>query len=157
MKLESDIEPDIEPDIELQNALKEDLQLIVNLLKDSNLPHEDVPSKLDCMFIAYTTSNEVVGIGGVEIYGEYGLLRSLVVKEGLRGKGYGKRLCLKLMERAKQKGVKEVYLLTTTARTFFEKLGFSVIQRSEVPEVIRKTDEFSSLCPSTAVCMMRRI
>jgi len=146
----------LEEEIELRNAGKEDLPFIFDLLKGSNLPYEDISSKLDCLFVAYT-SNEVVGIGGVEIYDEYGLLRSLVVKEELRGKGYGKRLCLKLMEQAKQKDVKELYLLTTTAKTFFEKLGFSLIERDEAPEVIRKTDEFSSLCPSTAVCMVKRI
>ncbi len=142
-------------EIWLRNARKEDLSLIVELLKNGNLPYEDIPSKLDCMFIVY--SEKIVGIGGIEIYGKYGLLRSVVIKEEFRGKGYGMKLCMKLIEKARQRGVRELYLLTTTAERFFRKLGFNVAERERVPEVIQKTDEFSSLCPSTALCMMKRI
>ncbi len=144
------------PQLELRNARKEDLPLIVELLRKSNLPCEDIPSKLDCMFIAHF-GEKIIGLGGVEIYGMYGLLRSVVIKEDFRGKGYGRRLCLKLIERARQRGVKDLYLLTTTAEEFFRKLGFSVVDRDGAPEVIRKTDEFHSLCPSTAVCMVKKL
>ncbi len=88
--------------------------------------------------------------------GRHGLLRSLVVKEEFRGKGYGRRLCQELIELAKQKGVEELYLLTTNAEGFFRKLGFSVIKREDAPGVIQKTEEFSALCPSSAVCMRKK-
>ena len=110
---------------------------MINILRRKNLPHEDIPSRLDCTFIAHS-GGEVVGIGGVEILGRHGLLRSLVVKEEFRGKGYGRTLCQELIELAKQKGVEELYLLTTNAEGFFRKLGFSVIKREDAPGLYRK-------------------
>jgi hypothetical protein len=34
-------------------------------------------------------------------------------------------------------------------------LGFRVVPRDEVPEVIRATEEFRALCPANATCMAR--
>jgi len=44
-------------------------------------------------------------------------------------------------------------LLTTTADGFFQKQGWKVIHRNEVPEKIKTSTEFASICPSTAICM----
>lgn len=99
----------------------------------------------------------MVGIGAVEFCGDYGLLRSLVIEEPFRGKGYGKELCSQLMEYARTNGVKELYLLILTAADFFEKLGFERINRQTAPEPISQTTEFMSLCPVSAVCMMKKI
>ena len=62
-------------------------------------------------------------------------------------------LCSELVGLAKLKGVLEIYLLTTTAEGFFRRNGFERIERKIVPEVIKQTTEFTSLCPSSAVCM----
>jgi amino-acid N-acetyltransferase len=142
--------------MKLRKAEEDDAFFIENLLRENDLPYEDIGSKMDCMFIAYV-NERIVGIGGIEVYDRHALLRSLVIEKEFRGKGYGKNLCLKLVDQARELGVSELYLLTTTANTFFEKLGFSVINRNDAPEVIRKTDEFSSLCPSSAICMRKKI
>ena len=120
------------------------LPFIEGFLISNNLPDEDIPLKIDYMFIGYVDEN-VVGIGGVEIYGKYGLLRSLVIKESYRGKGYGRALCKKLIEYAKLKAVREIYLLTDTAEKFFKKIGFEHIDRSNAPLDIRNTSEFTYL------------
>jgi len=142
--------------MKIKKAVSEDLNLIEKLLKENDLPYEDIGSKIDCIFKAYTSSG-MVGIGGVQIYGKYGLLRSLVIEESFRGKGYGKEFYSKLMDYARMQGVKELYLLTLTAADFFEKFGFERINRQTVPESISQTTEFMSLCPVTAVCMMKKI
>jgi amino-acid N-acetyltransferase len=54
-------------------------------------------------------------------------------------------------------GIKELYLLTNTAEGFFSKIGFNKVERDNVPDSIRATKEFQSLCPSTAACMAKRI
>jgi len=122
------------------------------LLRNNNLPYEDINSKVDSLFIAIVNSASI-GIGGLEIHDDYGLLRSLVIEESFRGKGYGKALCLRLVEVAKSKGVKEAYLLTTAAKTFFERIGFEEVDRNLIPKEIQHTNEFRDLCPSSAVCM----
>ena len=43
-----------------------------------------------------------------------------------------------------------LYLLTTTAESLFRKWGFRRAPRNTVPEGIRATVEFSSLCTATA-------
>jgi amino-acid N-acetyltransferase len=131
-----------------------DISNIVKLLKNNNLPFKDIPSKTDHLFLG-CIQGTTVGVGGVKIYGRYGLLRSLVIKEPYRKKGNGKKLCNQLTNHAKQRGVDELYLLTTTAVPFFEKMEFHQIDRSEVPKIIQKTSEFTSLCPATAICMKR--
>ena len=139
-------------EVELKQATEEDLHFIESLLKSNGLPYEDIAAKVDCLFKGFS-NEELIGIGGVEIYGDYGLLRSLVTMESIRGKGYGTVLCAKLLEYAKAKGVSEFYLLTTTADAFFEKVGFERFDRTLAPNAIQNTSEFADLCPSTAVFM----
>ena len=43
----------------------------------------------------------------------------------------------------------------TTAERFFEYLGYRRIGREETPKAIRNSREFSSLCPSTAIVMVK--
>ena len=139
-------------EMKLLNTSESDISFIEKLLKNNKLPFKDIPSQIDQLFLG-CIGGTIVGVGGVEIHGRYGLLRSLVIKESYRRKGYGKKLCDQLMNYAKHGGADELYLLTTTAVAFFEKMGFHHINRSEVPKAIQKTSEFTSLCPSTAVCM----
>jgi amino-acid N-acetyltransferase len=136
----------------LQSATVHDLPLIQRCLEQNHLPSIDIPSVLDKLFLAHLAS-EVVGIGGVETYGKYGLLRSLVIAKAFRGKGYGRVLCQLLTEQARMQGVQELYLLTTTADLFFEAFGFERVDRQTAPDVLQQTSEFSQLCPASAVCM----
>jgi len=50
-----------------------------------------------------------------------------------------------------------LYLLTTTAETFFVRCGYEVIDRAAVPEEIRATAEFRDLCPASSLCMKKRL
>jgi amino-acid N-acetyltransferase len=142
--------------IKLKKVNKTDIPLVEELLRSNNLPYEDIASKFDDFFLGYV-DEKVVGVCGVETYGNYGLLRSLVIKESFRGKVYGRELCVKLIEYAKCKGVKEIYLLTTTAEHFFNRIGFEVINRSMAPDVIQNTTEFKNLCPPTATFMRMKL
>jgi amino-acid N-acetyltransferase len=53
--------------------------------------------------------------------------------------------------------IERLVLLTETAQPLFQKLGYSVIERSSVPESLRQSDEFRSLCPASAVCMAKTL
>ena len=48
-------------------------------------------------------------------------------------------------------------LLTTTAEDFFVRRGYGVVGRDAAPAVVQKTTEFRSLCPDSAVCMMKHL
>ncbi len=75
----------------------------------------------------------------------------------MRGRGYGTALTRRLCSRAASDGVTELYALTTTAAAFFEDLGFERVARDDVPAAVRATREFDELCPSSAVCLCRRL
>jgi amino-acid N-acetyltransferase len=106
--------------------------------------------------MAYDES-DLVGIAGVEGRGECGLLRSFVIRQSYRGKGYGRELCRKIIEQAKLQGMKELYLLTTTAESFFKRLGFRKMEREAAPKAILDTTEFKELCPVSSVCMQMKL
>lgn len=137
-------------------AISKDLPRIEEILKQSNLPAEDCLSHLD-NFVVHEEKEKVVGIGGLEIYGQYGLLRSIVVIPEYRGRGITKEILAILENRAYKSGVQKFFLLTETASDYFIKLGFSVIEREETPAEIVKTRQFSELCPSSAKAMSRSI
>ncbi len=50
-------------------------------------------------------------------------------------------------------GIENLYLLTTTAADYFERRGFTRIERSQVPERLRATAEFQGTCPASATVM----
>ncbi len=68
-----------------------------------------------------------------------------------------KALYARLLAYAHRKQIKTLYLLTLTAEGFFSKLGFNNLDRKNVPETLQGTEEFRSLCPDTAVCMVKNI
>ncbi|KAA3600923.1 MAG: GNAT family N-acetyltransferase [Calditrichaeota bacterium] len=135
---------------------EKDLEIIQNILCHFSLPFEDIQKHLS-NFILTFHQNKLVGIVGLEIYGSIGLLRSLVVLETQRNFGLGKLLVQKAIDLALSKEVKELFLLTTTAENYFLRLGFENFDRKKVPLKISETMEFSSLCPSSAICLHKII
>ncbi len=67
---------------------------------------------------------EVVGVAGLELYGNQGLLRSVAVADSMHNRGYGAALANYVICEARKSRVQELFLLTTTAPEFFKKLGF---------------------------------
>ncbi len=133
-------------------AINEDLPAIIALLTANELPVEDIiPGKQ--RFWIIKEKDQIVGVVGLEQYGEYGLLRSLATDAGYRNKGMAAQLLKAMFEFAKRSGIKELYLLTETAETYFEKKGFQKIDRAAVPEPVKESKEFSHICPSTATVM----
>lgn len=138
--------------MDLIKAETKDLDLIEGLLKQNDLPYQDIKTGGKDFFLAYDNSLNV-GIIGLEKFGSIALLRSMTVKEEYRNIGYGKQICSLLMEYAKAQDIRELYLLTTTAKDFFEKIGFEIIERNSAPDAIKTTTEFLGLCPASAVCL----
>ncbi|UCD05618.1 MAG: GNAT family N-acetyltransferase [candidate division WOR-3 bacterium] len=143
-------------DVKIRGAGLKDDARIRELLKDAGLPFEDVTAHLHDFLVAEDNST-IVGTVGLEPYGDIALLRSLAVEASHRNKGVGRKLYDGVVAHARLKGVKRLYLLTTTAKRMFRDLGFLDVDRDQLPDEIRKTDEFQKLCPETAVCMSKDI
>ena len=125
------------------------------MLADAGLPTEDfVPEHL--AFVA-EENGEVVAAIGFEALGEVGLMRSLVVADGIRFQGLGRKLVDTLETRAQAQGVSEIWLLTLGVDAYFLGLGYQPRNRSEAPTSLRRTAEFSELCPDSATLMSKKL
>lgn len=127
------------------------------LLTAAELPTADLRAEHFEHFLACGPQDSPDAVDGLELYGEVALLRSLVVAAATRGKGHGTRLVAAAEAYAGQRGVQDIYLLTTTAEAFFHQLGYVTSARAEAPAAIRQTAEFSSLCPANSAFMGKRI
>ena len=141
--------------IELRPARVADHGAITALLRAADLPADDLDGTMLDAFVVATEGEACVGVVGLEVYGSNALLRSLAVDRRHRRKGLGARLITAIEIEARVQGVTALYLLATTATTFFERRGYRAHDRATVPPSIAATTEFSSLCPDTADCRWR--
>jgi amino-acid N-acetyltransferase len=138
--------------IEIAGARREELPDILALLDECRLAKEGLAPHLSTTLVA-RDRNQIVGSSALEMYEELALLRSVAVKPSFRGQGLGRRLMRAALDLAKHHQVTAVYLLTETAGNFFPKFGFKSIPRSDVPEMVQRSVEFTSLCPKNATAM----
>ena len=140
----------------IKTATAEDRSAVSTLLLEANLLVDDLDPQLSNFFVA-TDNNRIVGTGGLEIFEENALLRSLVVSPETRGQQLGKKLTESLCQHAQKMLVQHLYLLTETAEAFFAALGFERTQRESAPIAIQETQQFSGLCPDSATLMVKRL
>lgn len=150
------MEKHISPEIIVEQANRSHILLIKDILKELELPFTDIDNFIDNFLIA-KADNEIVGNIGIEVYNSLAVLRSLGVKKKYQGLGIGHQLFISLKKSAYRLNISEIYLLTETAENFFAKYGFIRHHRNKVPQIIKQTNEFKTLCPATAVCMILRM
>lgn len=125
-------------------------------LRANGLPYRDIHDE-EVVIFEFGYEDRMIGVGGLEGYDSVGLLRSIVIKESYRGMGHGKRLVRAIEDVARNEGIETLFLLTTSASSYFRDLEYREIPRSEMPPEIRKTEEFSDLCPTSATCMRKQV
>ncbi|MEO7214367.1 arsenic resistance N-acetyltransferase ArsN2 [Mucilaginibacter sp.] len=129
---------------------------VINLLSAEKLPVEDLPAQLD-NFVVAIENDMVIGVAGLELYGDYGLLRSVAVDKNHRGKGIGSGLLARIEEMAISLNLEGIYLLTETAADYFSRKGYEHIARMDIPEEVKASSEFSHVCPQSAIAMKKSI
>jgi len=135
-----------------ERARPEDLAAGLELIRRAELPDTDVAERFGNYFVV-RDEGRVVGIGGLEVHGDDGLVRSLAVESAFRRQGIGRLLVEAALGLARINQLSAVYLLTTTARAFFSRHGFEECPRQEAPPSIRESWEFRTGCPQSAVLM----
>jgi N-acetylglutamate synthase-like GNAT family acetyltransferase len=141
----------------LRRATRSDETAVTALLTASALPLDGVREALPC-FVVAEDAGEIVGVAGIEacgVAGEHALLRSVAVSPSWRNRGLGRVLVNQAIAEAESRGVKALYLLTTTADRWFPSFGFTVTARDAVPDDVRATAEFQGACPASATVMAR--
>jgi len=139
----------------LRAATQRDLPAIEALLVSSGLPTAGVAEALRGFVVAESEDDKrIVGVVGLEDCGqEYALLRSAAVDPEWRGTGLGRRLVTHVIADAESRGLKALYLLTTTAERYFPSFGFERTHRDVVPDEVKQSVEFREACPSSATVM----
>jgi amino-acid N-acetyltransferase len=138
-------------------ARPHDVKDALDLLRRSDLPETDVAERWGHYFVVHEDDGRVVGVAGLEVHGDDGLLRSVAVNTDYRRQGLGASLVEAAVERAARLELRSVYLLTTDARDYFSRQGFAECSREEAPAPIRESWEYTTGCPSTAVLMKRAV
>jgi N-acetylglutamate synthase-like GNAT family acetyltransferase len=135
-----------------------ELSSILSLLNDVDLPAEGVKDNISNFLTLKDNDDdsnfEPWGCAGLEIYGNSALLRSLAIAPEYQGKGLGTVLTEALIQDARERGIKTLFLLTETAEDFFRHFGFRVVEREIVPKDVKTSIEFTKLCTETPAMML---
>jgi len=129
---------------------------VLNLLSTSKLPTDDLPVTLDNFYVAIE-DDIVAGVAGLEVYGNYGLLRSVAVSPFAQNKGVAAGLLNQIETVATKRGLEGLYLLTETATEYFDKHGYEHVARMDVPDVIKESAQFKRVCPESATVMKKSL
>jgi amino-acid N-acetyltransferase len=133
------------------------LSAAVALLTSVALPSSDLlPAQMEHFFYC-GSATAPTGLVGVELRGPDALLRSLVVRPEARATGWGTALVERAEAYAREHGARSMFLLTTTAESFFRRRAYVAADRQSAPAAIRSTSEFAHLCPSSSALMVKRL
>lgn len=136
----------------IRAATAADVGAIKHLLETNALPLEGVDDHWKTFVVAHD-GDALVGCGGSEAYANAALIRSIAVDPMHRRSGIGRLIVRNLLDRLSARGIREFYLLTTSAQDYFSKRGFKTCDRDEVHPQLLASREFQDACPSTATCM----
>jgi nucleoside-diphosphate-sugar epimerase/N-acetylglutamate synthase-like GNAT family acetyltransferase len=136
----------------IRAATPSDLSAVIGLLEKNTLPLAGINQHVATTLVAQRSAR-IVGCAALEVFGRAGLLRSVTVDEAQRGQGLGHQLTQAALDLARTRGVASVYLLTTTAASFFPRFGFREVARADVDGAVKGSVEFTTACPASAVAM----
>ena len=142
--------------VALRTAGEADLPAVLALLSKAQLTTAGVTEQ-PSQFIVAESDGKLVGVVGLEVYGESALLRSAAVDDGWRGSGVGRVLVERALDVARQRGIEDVFLLTTTAENYFPRFGFACVSRDQVAQEVQSSIEFREACPASATVMRKSL
>jgi phosphoglycolate/pyridoxal phosphate phosphatase family enzyme len=108
----------------------------------------------DAETVVALLDGDVVVTSAADVQAEDAYLRSVAVREGLRGTGLGMLMVATVVRNIRRRGANRLWLVTETAAPFFERLGFAPVERAALPRWIA---DGSDHCPGSAVAMRRDI
>ena len=140
--------------VTVRRAQASDWPAVAALLARSHLPADGAREHLRDFLLA-VGNGEVLASAGAEVRGDTALLRSVAVAPGRQRQGIGRALVARVLEHLARRGVGRVFLLTTTAPAWFERMGFRRESREHAPVALQASAEFRGACPDSAVLMAK--
>lgn len=133
------------------------IEEVIPLLAECALPVADISQSPLLHFFGVRVDGGLVATVGLELHPPFALLRSLAVEPAFRGHGLARELVGHAESFAAAQSIEAMFLLTTTAEGFFQRLGYSPASREAAPAAIRGTAQFSCLCPSSSAFLSKRV
>jgi amino-acid N-acetyltransferase len=128
------------------------------LLETRELPVDGAEAHVGDFLVATSgPTGPIIGVAGLERHAGVGLVRSVAVVDDAASRGLGTALVRALLDRARREGMRELYLLTTTAADWFPRFGFKTVRREDLPRALGESAELRGACPGTAIAMQLRL
>lgn len=142
--------------LDIRPAGPEDLGAIKVLLAVCLLPSQEVDDA-NCAFFVAESERGIIGVCSIESCSGVALLRLLGVMPGYRKQQIGRRLVHRAMNHAEDQGLDHLYLLTETAKNYFQSIGFTSQDKKSAPGGISRSPLFSQLNRTNAQLMFRHL
>jgi amino-acid N-acetyltransferase len=140
--------------LRIERANGTDVTGVESLLAAAGLPLDGAAEALALGIVA-RDGDALVGAAAVERYAAAGLLRSVVVRKDMRGAGVGRAVVEAAEDLARREGVQDLYLLTETAVDWFQRFGYSVVDRAVAALAVGRSVEFATVCGERGVAMRK--
>lgn len=112
--------------VRLRAGTPADIPRFAELIAGAQLPPLFIAEYI-AGFVAAEHGDEIVACGGLEMYEQYGVIRSVVVDEPARGLGLGAALADRLESDARALGATDIYLFTADALEFWRRRGYTEV------------------------------
>jgi amino-acid N-acetyltransferase len=129
--------------------------VMAKALAKANLPAADVDAPGRLFWRFHALDQVPLGYGGLEIHRRDALLRSVLTLPPARRAGVGRAIVAALEVEAAALACQRIWLLTSDTAEFFARLGYAEAAREEVPEAIRASAQWQTLCPASATVMTK--
>ena len=143
------------PPARFERPAMDDLDALRQLLSSSGLSNDGIEGRLEATLVCRDEQG-IAATACLEIAGDYGILRSVAVRQDLRGSGLGMLASAAAMRMGRGEGIREFALFTETAQAFFERLGFDAVERDELPGPVRVSAQAAE-CTGSATAMTRSL
>jgi len=129
--------------INIRPAILKDAYQIKNIINEHAKKGKMLPVSINQVFehlrdfwVITDSKNTIIGCGALRIvWKDLGEIRSLAIRNSKQKKGCGSMLINALIEEGRKIGIKKIFVLTYTP-AFFEKFGFTRIEKTKLPHKI---------------------
>ncbi|NKB72568.1 MAG: GNAT family N-acetyltransferase [Candidatus Latescibacteria bacterium] len=142
--------------IAIGTARADEAGAIRHLLQQVDLPLDELDRHLP-RFLVARHREAVRGCVGLEIYGDWCIVRSLAVAPDHQGQGLGTQLLKAALDQARQHGSRHAVTLTNTAADLAARFGFAAVARDTINPAVQGSWSFAADACQQAACMHLRL
>jgi glycerol 3-phosphatase-2 len=138
----------------VREAGPKDMEAVVSLVRSAGLQVIPTDSETGTTLIAEDDEGSLLATAACERQGDEAYLRSVAVRDDLRGAALGTLIVAAAAQAAAADGARKLFLYTKDARGYFERVGFEALDASEAPRWIAE-GESARYCGEDATLMRR--